>query len=1076
MYNKIVDGNEATAVIAYKLSQVLPIYPITPSSPMAEYCSQKKSEGKKNLFNENVKMIEMQSEAGVAGVLHGSLIAHSFASTFTSSQGLLLMIPNMYKISGECLPAVIHVAARSVSSHALSIFCDHSDVMATRMCGFVMICSDNVQQCHDMALVAHTLAMKSTIPVMHFFDGFRTSHEFNKVRMFDDEEIRFVIKDYFSKFKNSFKIKQFGTAQNPDVFFQNREANQNKYSAVKTSLKEIFADIEKISGRKYDFFEYYGPKNPENIIVSMGSSCKTIESYIDKNQNNKSGLIKVRIYRPFEYDEFLSKLPKSVKKITVLDRTKENGAVNPLALDVSYALSKLSNRNITLLSGRYGLGGKDFDLNDVNAIVLNMEGKTPKDNFTVGINDDKNFTSLSPCPFNNQNSSFEIKVFGLGSDGSVSASKSTIKILGEKFDKHVQGYFEYDSKKSGSLTISHLRLSDSPIKEEFLLKNSNVISINNYSFVTRYDCLKGLKKDGIVIINTIFNKDEIGKVLPKSYAQKIKDTNSRLFVINGQKIASMCNLNSKINLIMQTALFKCAGLLTDKEIVNEITKYINDKLAIKGQAVVENNLKSIRMALNEIQLVENSSLIGKEYKKVEITDNKFYQDIMKKIANLDGNSIPVSKFEEDGSAELGTSQFEKRGIASRIPNWIKENCIQCGQCTIACPHSALRSVLTDKENSDKSFADAIGLKDCYFKILLSPLDCTGCGVCAKTCPALKKALTMENASDILDQKLEEYQKSSHISNIKQSLFSPLTAKGLQFNKTLFEFPGACAGCGQTPYLKILTILNGANMMIANATGCTSIYCGTYGSCPYNCDEDGNGILWANSLFEDNAEFGLGLKIGGDFSGQKNKKMWIIGGDGWAYDIGFGGLDHILSSGENVNILVLDNQTYSNTGGQQSKATPTGATVKFAEDGKVLRKKNLGQIALSYKDVYVAQIALGGNFNQAIKAISEAQEYPGVSLIIAYCPCVNQGFNLEEMILETKKAVECGFWPIYRYNPTTHQLTLDGDMDDKAYFDFLKNERRFALTVENGKKDLLEKQKSQAISEYETLKNFTNKKD
>ena len=414
MYNKIVDGNEATAVIAYKLSQVLPIYPITPSSPMAEYCSQKKSEGKKNLFNENVKMIEMQSEAGVAGVLHGSLIAHSFASTFTSSQGLLLMIPNMYKISGECLPGVIHVAARSVSSHALSIFCDHSDVMATRMCGFVMICSDNVQQCHDMALVAHTLAMKSTIPVMHFFDGFRTSHEFNKVRMFDDEEIRFVIKDYFSKFKNSFKIKQFGTAQNPDVFFQNREANQNKYSAVKTSLKEIFADIEKISGRKYDFFEYYGPKNPEKIIVSMGSSCKTIESYIDKSQNNKLGLIKVRIYRPFEYDEFLSKLPKSVKKITVLDRTKENGAVNPLALDVSYALSKLSNRNITLLSGRYGLGGKDFDLNDVNAIVLNMEGKTPKDNFTVGINDDKNFTSLSPCPSNNQNSSFEIKDFKQG--------------------------------------------------------------------------------------------------------------------------------------------------------------------------------------------------------------------------------------------------------------------------------------------------------------------------------------------------------------------------------------------------------------------------------------------------------------------------------------------------------------------------------------------------------------------------------------------------------------------------------------------------------------------------------------
>ncbi len=1070
MYKTIIDGNEAAANIAYKLSQFLPIYPITPSSPMAEYCTQNNAKGIKNIFGEEVNITQMQSEAGVAGALHGALLAHSFASTFTSSQGLLLMIPNMYKLSGECLPAVIHVSARSVASSALSIFCDHSDVMATRMCGFLMLASNSVQECHDMALVAHTLAMKNRLPVLHFFDGFRTSHQLQKIDMFEDEEIKLVIKDYFKNFKDDFKIAQFGTAQNPDVFFQNREANQNRYDSVKKNLKEIFSDIEKISGRHYDFFEYYGAVDAEEVVVAMASTTQTLEQYIEENKNKKIGLIKVRLYRPFIIDEFLSKLPKTVKKITVLDRTKENGAIAPLALDVISALSNY-DRKIECFYGRYGLGGKDFDLDDANAVYFNMHLNNPKNNFTVGINDDKTHSSIEKRRYEDKSNMLEIKIFGLGSDGSVSASKSTIKILGENYDKYVQGYFEYDSKKSGSLTISHLRLADYPIKKEYLLKSSDIISINNYSFVTRYNCLKGLKNNGIVILNTIFNNKEIGKVLPKEYVEKIKSTSSKLFVINGQKIANQCNLGCKINLIMQAALFKCANLLSEDNIIKEISAYIKDKLATKGQDVLQNNLKSIKLALENIQLVDNSLLVGKIYNKYEISNDKFYQEVMKKINNLEGDEIAVSKFEEDGSSPLATSRFEKRGIAARLPKWIKENCIQCGQCVLACPHSAISTILADdKIENAASFAKAIGLKEKLFKISLSPLDCTGCGVCASACPAIKKALVMYNAGDILEDKKQEYKKDVRVKNIKQNLFSPLTAKGLQFNKSLFEFPGACAGCGQTPYLKILTMLNGSNLMIANATGCSSIYSGTYASCPYNVDDKGNGIFWANSLFEDNAEFGLGL-----YEGIKNnkmckgKKIWIIGGDGWAYDIGFGGLDHILASGANVNILVLDNQTYSNTGGQQSKASPLGASVKFAEKGKTLRKKNLGQIALCYKDVFVAQIALGGNFNQAIKAIKEAQDYNGVSIVIAYSPCVNQGFNLENMIEESKKAVDCGFWPIYSFNPINKKLVLDSPLNEEEYFDFLKGERRFAITEENGRQNLLDEQKRQSIEDYNLLK-------
>ncbi len=1071
----ITDACSAVGEIAYKLSEVIPIYPITPSSPMTEYCSALNSKGKKNIFGQDVKMIEMQSEGGVAGAMHGALISHTYSTTFTSSQGLLLMLPNMFKMAGEGLPSVIHVSARAVASHALSIFGDHSDVMAVRSAGYVMIASSSPQECHYLALASHTLAMKCGIPVLHFFDGFRTSHEYQKINILEDDEIKSVIKDYFVKFKNSYKERQFGTAQNPDVFFQNREANQAKYNRIENDLGEIFNDINKLTNSNFEFFKYYGRDDAEHIVVAMGSSCQTIEEYIDQNPHKKIGLVQVTLYRPFLQNRFIDALPKSTKIVTVLDRTKENGATSPLALDVMASIVKYK-KNIDVLSGRYGLGGKDFTPQCVDSVFANME-KECKDNFTVGIIDDKNYSSLPLSNYKSSLNDFQIKIFGLGSDGSVSASKSTIKILGENYNKFVQGYFEYDSKKSGSLTISHLRLSDKPIKSEYLVSEEDVISINNFSFVTRYNCLDGLKNDGVVLINSIFSSKEIGKVLPLNYVKTLREKNAKLFVINGQKIASECGLGGKINIIMQAGLLKCTGLLSKEDILKDLENDITHLFSSKGENVVKKNIEAMKIALESIEMVDINTLEGKIYKQQADYENEFYKNIMKKQKNLQGNSIPVSAFSEDGSCELDTSQYEKRGIALRLPKWIKENCIQCGQCVLACPHSALSSLLIgeDAQILDKdSFIKAIGLNGKLFKILLSPEDCTGCGVCAKTCPAVKKALQMYESEELLDSKREEYNCDKDYKQEKQSLFSKTTAKGLQFERSLFRFSGACAGCGETPYIKILTMLNGSNMMIANATGCSSIYGGTYGSCPYGKDENGNGILWANSLFEDNAEFGLGIKLGSEYNKNKDKNVWIIGGDGWAYDIGFGGLDHILASGENVNILILDNQTYSNTGGQQSKATPTGASVKFAENGKNVRKKNIGEIALTYKDVFVSQVALGYNINQTIKAIKDAQDYKGVSVIVAYAPCVNQGFDLSDMMNEMKKAVECGFWPTYQYNPTDKKLTILSPLKDDRYFDFLKGERRFVSTIEKGNEDLLVKQKEYAIENYNYLKNIENK--
>ncbi len=1062
----ITDGAKIVGEVAFNFSEVIPIFPITPSTPMAEQASALSAKGKKNILGEEVKTIEMQSEAGVSGTMHGALLSGATSCTFTSSQGLLLMIPNMFKMAGENLPAVIHVSARSVATHALNIFCDHSDVMATRMTGFNMLVSNSPQEAQDIAFISHAVSLSGGVATMQFFDGFRTSHEIQKITPLENEiYLPFIDKIKANKNKYENDTNQYGTAQNPDVFFQGRENTTERHlSGLKEIISQIFEYFNEKTGRKYNFFEYYGHPDAENVVVAMGSSCNTIEEYLNTNSDKKIGLIKVRVFRPFYSEEFLKVLPLSCKNICVLERVKEVGALNPLTLDVIATLNQ-NDRKVKVISGRYGLGGKDFTPACVNAVYENLSGEK-LDNFAVGIHTNENkIKVLNVKDYTLQNNCTQIKIFGLGSDGSVSASKSTIQILGEQTDKYVQGYFEYDSKKSGSLTISHLRLSDNEIKSSYLLQEADFISINNFSFVHRYDCLDGLKMGGKVLINSIFSADEIGKVLPKKYVQTLKEKNAKLFVINGHKIAKECGLGEKINIVMQTALFKTSDILSTDKFVSEMKKSITKIFARKGESVINKNLNAMELSLNSAEEVNVPSLVGKDYPAPREKDDEFYNNIMKPIASMQGNLIPAELIDE--KAPIGTSKFEKRGIASMLPKWIKENCIQCGQCVLACPHSALRAILT--EAKEEGFANALGIKDAMFKIQLSPEDCTGCGVCSKTCPALKKALEMVDASEIIEEEKVNYANSLEIKQIKQTLFSTDFPKGLQFERPYFEFPGACAGCGETPYIKLASTLFKERMVIANATGCSSIYSGTFGACPLVKDENGNGIKWANSLFEDNAEFGLGMKLGNDFTKNKNKTTWIIGGDGWAYDIGFGGLDHILASGENVNILVLDNETYSNTGGQASKSTPIGSNVKLAENSKRTHKKNLGQIALAYKNVYVAQVAIGANMNQCIKAFKEAEKYDGVSIIIAYSTCINQGFDLSNLTSEMKKAVDCGYFPLYRYNPTERKLYLDSQLNEEGYFDFLKGERRYQITLEHFGDELLEKQKQEAVERYHSLK-------
>lgn len=1076
----VVDGNTAAAMVAYKLSEVIPIYPITPSSPMAEYCDGEVSKGKPNIFGKVPTLVEMQSEGGAAGTLHGSLSAGALSTTFTSSQGLLLMIPNLYKLAGEHLPCVLHVAARTLATHALSIFGDHSDVMAIRQTGAILLSSASVQEAHDFALISHILSLKTSLPVVHFFDGFRTSHELQKIDIIDDETIKAMLPEKeIASFKasglDSNNPYQKGTAQNPDVFFQNRELSTQAYLNVYDTLQTVLKDFEKFTGRHYDVFDLIGSKKPKNVIISMCSSCDTIAEVLeDETLSKDTALINLHLYRPFEYEKLSAILPASVEKVIVLDRTKECGAREPLFLDVSNALA--SRPNIKVLGGRYGLGGKDFTPAMVKAIIKNFE--VEKDNFTVGIVDDVTNSSLPIESFHTNTNNFQMKFWGLGSDGTVSASKSTIKILGNSLDKFVQGYFEYDSKKSGSLTRSHIRVSDTPIKSAYLVENADIISISNFSFVHRYNCLEGLKENGMVLVNSIFDGQEIDTVLPDVYKKILQEKNAKLYVINAQKLAEQVGLGNKINMIMQTALFKVSNVVPFELAKAEIEKYIEKTFSKKGQAVVDKNLKAVNITCGNIEEVDVSKLtfknIGLQEKNLR---NEFYQNIMKPIEKLEGDKLPVSAFDKAGKIPLGTAEFEKRGIAGHLPQWLPKNCIQCGQCVLSCPHNAIKPVLVKCETpEDVEFAAAFGMKDYFYRIQISPEDCTGCGVCANVCPAKDKALVMRMANEILEEEKKAYAITSNMPCEKQTPFSTDMPKGLQFKDCLFSFSGACGGCGETPYIKLATMLFGEKMVVANATGCSSIYGGSFPSCPYMKNEDGKGPAWANSLFEDNAEFGLGIKIGHKYSSNPDQSVWIVGGDGWAYDIGYGGLDHILNGRENVNILVLDTEVYSNTGGQASKSTPRGAMVKFANAGKPTKKKDLVALAIASKNCYVAQVSLGANMNQCIKAFKEAESFNGPSLIVAYAPCTNHGIDMSKTSLEMKKAVECGYWSLLRYNPETDNLQIDSTSDFDKYEDFLNGQSRFSAIKElkgEEAKSLLQASKNDAKMRIETLKSFIN---
>lgn len=1121
-----VDGNTATALIAYAVSEVASIYPITPSSTMAELCSQWADEGKKNIFGNPMIIKEMQSEAGAAGSLHGSLTCGAISTTFTASQGLLLMIPNMYKIAGELLPCVFHISARAIATHALSIFGDHSDVMATRGSGFAFLASSNVQECHDMALASSIATLESSIPFIHFFDGFRTSHEIQKIEAIDEEDIKKIypykkMEEFKKRALDPLHPRQQGTAQNPDIFFQNREACNQKYFDVYDKVCDAFKKIESITSRHYEPFEYYGDEKAERIIVIMGSgsetAIQTAKELVKKGE--KVGVVRVRLFRPFNYKALINKIPKTVKKIAVLDRTKESGApCEPLCEDVTFAI-KNACFDAIVVGGRYGLGSKEFKPNHVFAVFENLKQDSPLTNFTVGIDDDVTHLSLKNYDFFISNNEKEFKFFGLGSDGTISANKNTIKIIGDATNKYVQGYFEYDSKKSGSLTTSHLRISDEKILSPYSLEHSDIIAIHNFSFVGRYDLTQSLKNNGIVILNTVLNKQEVFNFLPQKFIDDLKKTNSKLYIINAQKIAEEVGLGNKINIIMQTAFFKISNIIDYSLAKQKMQEAIKKTYGKKGDEVVNKNLKAIDLAENALILCEMNNGSKTNY-LVKDTDDKYYNEFIKPIENLRGNDLPVSKFNESGYVPTDTSKFLKRGIANHLPCWKKENCIQCGMCVVACPHSVLNSKLIDENeltNVPESFdtANAFGVDYKKFKVQLSPLDCTGCGVCTKVCPAKNKALEMVEAKEILDKERQNYEFFKSLPYVKPP-FSINTPKGLQFEKPYFEFCGACAGCGETPYIKIASTLFGNNMLIANATGCSSIYGGNAPVCPYSKDKNGFGPAWANSLFEDNAEFGLGMSLAIENNkssllsdvnkylpfcinmqldeylqkwvnnnleisnneindlfnlieiekkdlinkGSTNelallnniilnkdyfakKSIWIIGGDGWAYDIGYGGLDHLLASKHNVNILVLDSEVYSNTGGQASKSTQKAATAKFASHGKDTKKKNLAQMAMSYKTAYVASVSLGANMSQTIKAFNEAESYNGVSIIIAYAPCVNHGFDMSNSNIEMKRAVECGYWNLFRYNPSKDKpLELDSFEPTSSYKDFLLGESRY----------------------------------
>ncbi|MCL2098636.1 MAG: pyruvate:ferredoxin (flavodoxin) oxidoreductase [Bacteroidales bacterium] len=1131
------DGNYAAAHVAYMFSEVAAIYPITPSSTMAEYVDEWSAYGKKNLWGEPVKVVEMQSEGGAAGAVHGSLQAGALTTTFTASQGLLLMVPNMYKISGELLPAVFHVSARAVAAQALSIFGDHQDVMAARQTGFAMLASGGVQEVMDLSAVAHLSALKSRVPFLSFFDGFRTSHEVQKIEAIDAEDLKGMVSDkaltaFRQRALNPNKPATRGTAQNPDVYFQSREAANPFYDAVPDIVARYMGEISELTGRHYLPFTYYGDPKAERIIIAMGSVCDTIKETVDhlNAKGEKVGAITVHLYRPFSAKYFLRVLPATVKRIAVLDRTKEPGANGePLYLDVKDVLYGRSDAPM-VVGGRYGLSSKDTTPAQIISVFENLALNEPKNGFTIGIIDDVSFKSLPLKPEISlaKPGTYECKFYGLGSDGTVGANKNTIKIIGETTPKYCQAYFAYDSKKSGGFTCSHLRFGDYPITSPYYVSTPDLVACHVFPYLRTYDMLKGIKVGGTFLLNSMYNEEDTKKHLPDFVKRTLAEKKINFYIINATEIAEKIGLGNRTNTILQSAFFKIANVIDYAQAVKEMKGAIDYSYGRKGEAVVKMNYAAVDAGESFIK-VEVPAEWGALSGKFEAdTHHRLAPEWVKRVADVvnaqNGDELPVSVFAnyEDGTMPCGSSAYEKRGIATYVPEWISANCIQCNQCSYVCPHAVIRPfLLTDEElkavpGGLETIKGNGPFKEYSFRMQVSPLDCSGCGNCADTCPAKTKALVMQPLDTQLpEQKHYDYLHTNvgykdTVQDKKQNL------KNSQFAQPLFEFSGACAGCGETPYIKAITQLFGDRMMVSNATGCSSIYGGSYPSSPYTCNKNGQGPAWANSLFEDNAEYGFGMHLGSErvrdrlvklmLDGQDCKdctseqkvlfaewisnradvaktreiavkllpliekcsceickeiyilrdyfvprSQWIFGGDGWAYDIGFGGLDHVLASGANVNMLVMDTEVYSNTGGQSSKATPTGAVAKFATSGKRIRKKDLGMMAMSYGYVYVAQVAMGAGQAQFFNALKEAEAYDGPSLIIAYSPCINHGLKdgMGFTQREEKLAVECGYWHNYRYNPLLEQegknpFILDSKEPDWSKFqDFLKNEVRFS---------------------------------
>ena len=1129
------DGNYAAAHVAYMFSEVAAIYPITPSSTMAELVDEWAAQGRKNIFGETVKVVEMQSEAGAAGAVHGSLQSGALTSTFTASQGLLLMIPNMYKISGELLPGVFHVSARALAAQSLSIFGDHQDVMATRQTGFAMLATSSVQEVMDLAGVAHLVALKARVPFLHFFDGFRTSHEIQKIELIDEASLtslldRDALKAFRARALNPEHPVTRGTAQNPDIYFQTREAANKFYNAVPDMVADTMREISKITGREYKPFVYYGDPEAEEILIAMGSVTETIKETIDylRKQGRKVGLVTVHLYRPFSEKYFFDVLPKSVKRVCVLDRTKEPGAEGePLYLDVKSMFYGKSIQPM-VIGGRYGLSSKDTTPAQILAVFENLAAEAPKEHFTVGITDD--VTNLS-LPVGEEISlakpgTFEALFFGLGADGTVGANKNSIKIIGGSTNKYCQAYFSYDSKKSGGYTSSHLRFGDLPITSPYLVTTPDFVACHVPSYVDKYDVLKGLKPGGSFLLNSVHDVETTCATLPDHMKAYLAKNHINFYIINATKIAAELGLGSRTNTIMQSAFFKIANVIPFEKAVEEMKHAILKSYGKKGEDIVNMNYAAVDAGGNAVEKVEVPAEWAQiEDRGFEHASNASYPEFVRKIVEpingLKGDQLPVSAFNgrEDGTWDNGTAAYEKRGIAVNVPEWQIANCIQCNQCSYVCPHAAIRPFLATEEEAAASGMDwkqGLGeTKEYKFRVQISPLDCTGCGNCVDVCPAKQKALVMRPLEEQLPQQKNWDYATSKI-GYKQVVDKTKSVKNLQFAQPLFEFSGACAGCGETPYIKAITQLFGDKMMVANATGCTSIYSGSAPSTPYCTNEKGQGPAWANSLFEDNAEFGLGMHIGieklrdriqalmeaaiasctkcseelkgvmkewianrgssarsaevtarlvplmeacgCDYCRQilehkdwlVKKSQWIIGGDGWGYDIGYGGVDHVLASGQDVNILVIDTEVYSNTGGQSSKATPVGAVAKFASSGKRIRKKDLGAMAMTYGYVYVAQVSIGASQQQLFNVLKEAEAYPGPSLIIAYAPCINHGIKGGMARTQTvgKEAVACGYWHLWHYNPELEEqgknpFVLDSKEPDWTKFrEFLMKEVRY----------------------------------